>query len=62
MLDDGSVSWYFFPTVDTVIDFYRAMLCMRGICYGPVSVCLCLSHVGVQLKRLKKDHTNKTTR
>ena len=25
--------------------FYRAILCMRGICYGPVSVCLsvCLS-------------------
>jgi len=29
------------------ICFYRAMLCMRGICYGPVSVrpsvCLCVT-------------------
>ena len=23
--------------------FYRATLCKRGICYGPVSVCVCLS-------------------
>ena len=36
--------------------FYRAMLCMRGICYGPLSVslsvCLSVSQVGVLLKRL----------
>ena len=34
--------------------YYRAMLCMRGICYGPVSVsaCVCRSQVGVLLKRL----------
>ena len=31
--------------------FYRAMLCIRGTSHGPVSVCLCLSHVGVLLKR-----------
>ena len=37
-------------------DFYRAMLRMRGICYGPVSVCcLCLSQVGVLLKRLNTE-------
>ena len=40
--------------------FYRAMLCMRGICYGPVSVRL--SQVGALLKRLnvgshKQHHT-----
>jgi len=35
-------------------DFYRAMLCIRGTSHGPVSVylCLCLSQVGVLLKRL----------
>jgi len=22
--------------------FYRATLCYRGICYGPVSVCVCV--------------------
>ena len=35
-------------------DFYRAILCMRGICYGPVSVrpSVCPSQVGVLLKRL----------
>ena len=41
--------------------FYRAMLCMRGTSHGPVSVCLCLSQVGVLLKRLnigsQKQHT-----
>jgi len=51
--------------------FYRAMLCMRGTSDGPVSVCLsvcvcvsslCLSQVGVLLKRLnvgshKQNHT-----
>ena len=48
--------------------FYRAILCVRGICYGPVSVCpfvrlsVCLSQVGVLLKRLnvglhKQHHT-----
>jgi len=33
---------------------YRAMLCIRGTSHGPVSVCLsvCLSQVGVLLKRL----------
>jgi len=38
------------------IHFYRAMLCIRGTRHGPVSVCLCLSvclsQVGVLLKRL----------
>jgi len=50
---------FFFP-------FYRAMLCIRGTSHGPVSVCLsvcvCLSQVGVLLKRLnvgshKQHHT-----
>ena len=27
--------------------FYRAMLCIRGICYGPVSVCLSVRHKSV---------------
>jgi len=33
---------------------YRATLCYRGICYGFVSVCVCvcLSQIGVLLKRL----------
>ena len=40
--------------------FYRAMLCIRGTSHGPVSVCL--SQVGVLLKRLnvgshKQHHT-----
>ena len=46
------------------IDFYRAMLCIRGTSHGPVSVSLsvCLSQVGVLLKRLnvgshKQHHT-----
>ena len=36
------------------IGFYRAMLCIRGTSHGHVSVCLsvCLSQVGVLLKRL----------
>jgi len=38
--------------------FYRAMLCTRGANQGPVSVrvclCLCLSQVGVLLKRLNR--------
>jgi len=40
--------------VSNFSSFYRAMLCIRGICYGPVSVCLsvCPSQVGVLLKRL----------
>jgi len=33
-------------------DFYRAILCIRGTSHGPVSVCVCLSQVGVLLKRL----------
>ena len=41
-------------------NFYRAMLCIRGTSYGPVSVCL--SQVDVLLKRLnlgrhKQHHT-----
>jgi len=32
--------------------FYLAMLFMRGISHGPVPVCVCLSQVGVLLKRL----------
>ena len=43
---------------------YRAMLCIRGTSHGPlsVSVCLCLSQVGVVLKPLnvgsqKQQHT-----
>jgi len=45
------------------IDFYRAMLCIRGTSHGPVSVSLsvCLLQVGVLLKRLNvgshKQHT-----
>jgi len=35
---------------DQYIGFYRAMLCIRGTSHGPVSVCL--SQVGVLLKRL----------
>ena len=41
-------------------DFYRAMLCIRGTSHGPVSVCPCLSEVGVLLKRQnvhKQHHT-----
>jgi len=41
-----------------VINFYRAMLCIRGTSHGPVSVCVCvcvclfrLSQAGVLLKR-----------
>ena len=53
-----------------ILDFYRAMLCIRDTSHGPVSVhlsvcvcvCLCLSQVGVLLKRLnvgshKQHHT-----
>ena len=41
---------------------YRAMLCIRGTSHGPVSVSVCLSQVGVLLKRLnlgshKQHHT-----
>ena len=32
--------------------FYRTMLCIRGTSHGPVSVCL--SQVGVLLKRLNE--------
>ena len=46
------------------LDFYRAMLCIRGTSHGlvSVSVCVCLSQVGVLLKRLnvgsqKQHHT-----
>jgi len=42
--------------------FYPAMLCIRGTSHGPVSVCVCLTQVGVLLKRLnvgsqKQHHT-----
>jgi len=45
---DGSSAmtiWHF-------VHFYRAMLCIRSTSHGPVSDCLCLSQVGVLLKRL----------
>jgi len=31
-------------------NFYHATQCYRGICYGPVSVCVCLSQVGLLIK------------
>jgi len=34
--------------------FYRAMLSVRGTGHGPVSVCVCLSQVGVLSKRLNE--------
>ena len=42
--------------------FYRAMLCICGTSHGPVPVSVCLSQVGVLLKRLnvgshKQHHT-----
>jgi len=46
-----------FTVTSEHIRFYRAMLCIRGTSHGPVSVCvclsarLCLSQVGVLLKR-----------
>ena len=51
-----------------LLHFYRAMLCIRGTSHGPVSVsvclsvCGCLSQVGVLLKRInvgshKQHHT-----
>ena len=51
------------PNTDLCFDmttFYRAMLCIRATSHGPVSVCL--SQVGVLLKRLnvgsqKQDRT-----
>ena len=57
-----------FAVTETLNIFYRAMLCIRGTSHGPVSVCLsvsvsvCLSQVGVLLKRLnggshKQHHT-----
>ena len=63
-----SAALILFPqAIDTSehIRFYRAMLCIRGTSHGPVSVCLsvcvCLSQVGVLLKQLKvgshKHHT-----
>ena len=45
----------FYPSPLTLwinCSFYRAMLCIRGTSRGPVSVCLCLSQLGVLLKRL----------
>ena len=47
-----------FTVTSEHIHFYRAMLCIRGTSHGPVSVCvrlcLCLSQVGVLLKRLNR--------
>ena len=40
--------------------FYRTMLCIRGTSHGPVSVCL--SHVGVLLKRLNESSWFRTRR
>ena len=34
------------------LHFYRAMLSMHGTSHGPVSVCPCLTQVGVLLKRI----------
>ena len=34
--------------------FYRAMPSIRGTSHGPVSVCVCLSQVGVLLKRMNE--------
>jgi len=47
-------------TLPNIYRFYRAMLCIRCSCHGPVSVCLL--QVGVLLKRLnvgsqKQHHT-----
>jgi len=53
-------------TLDIIVSFYRAMLCIRGTSHGPVPACLfvsvCLSQVKVLLKRLnagshKQHHT-----
>jgi len=45
-----------------ILQFYRAMLCMRGTSYWPVSVGVCLTQVGVLQKQLntgspKENHT-----
>ena len=42
------------PVISCQASFYRAMLCIRGTSHGPVSVSVsvCLSQVGVLLKRL----------
>jgi len=46
-------------------DFYRAMLCIRGICYGPVSVsvcvCLCLSVTSRSSTKTAKRRITQTT-
>jgi len=47
---------------DEFCHFYLAMICMRGTSHRPVSVSVCLSQVGVLLKRLnvgshKQKHT-----
>jgi len=61
-----SKCWPATPPNAAAAGFYRAMLCIRGTSYGPVSVCLCLSvclsQVGVLRKRLnvgshKQHHT-----
>jgi len=45
-----------FVVLHRSVRFYRAMLCIRGTSHGPVSVsvCVCLSQVGVLLKRLNE--------
>ena len=49
---------YYGEQVSRVSSFYGAMLCIRGTRHGPVSVCVsvsvCLSQVGVLLKRLNE--------
>jgi len=41
--------------------FYRAMLCIRGICYGPVSVCVCLSVISRSSTKTAKHRITQTT-
>jgi len=43
-----------FTVTSEHIRFYRAMLSIRGTRHGPVSVCVCLSQVGVLLKRMNE--------
>jgi len=46
-----SLDYFVVCSESVVLRFYRAMLCIRGTSHGPVSVYLCLSQVGVLLKR-----------
>ena len=54
----GPAAWYSLPhylrdssrSFDSFrrdLNFYRAMLCMRGTSHGPVSVCVCVCHKSV---------------